>query len=114
MPSLAKTKVELKCSQTSHLIRFAIWYMENKGSISPTGRTMKGKSNDFFIRILEGLATNSDSKSFKEDLAVFKEYAAQKDKTEEEKLAEKTFKNDPEKMKTWKELQKQMQAARFK
>ena len=111
---MPKTKVELKVSQTSHLIRFAIWYMETKSTTSATGRVMKGRSNEFFIRVLEGLSSNSDSKQLKDDLAVFKEYAAQKDKSAEEILAEKTFKDDPEKMKTWKELQKQMQAARFK
>ncbi len=111
---MAKNKFELKVNQSSQLFRFALWYMETKGKKSKTGRYMSGRYNDFFVKILDGLASGSNKPEFKEEMAVFKEYQAQKDKSSEEILAEKTFKDDPEKLKTWKELQKQLKPHLFK
>ena len=111
---MAKTKIELKVSATSTLTKFISWYQDSKSTESKQGRIMKGRSNDFLIRVLEGLCSGSASNSFKDDLAVFKEFASEKDKSPEEIAAEKAFKNDAEKLKTWKQLQKDIAAAKKK
>ena len=111
---MAKTKIELKVSSTSTLTKFVSWFQNSKSTTSGTGRVMKGRSNDFLIRVLEGLCSGSASNSFKDDLAVFKEFASEKDKSPEEIAAEKAFKNDAEKLKTWNQLQKDIEKAKKK
>ena len=111
---MAKTKIELKVSSTSILNKFISWYQDSKSTESKQGRIMKGRSNDFLIRVLEGLCSGSAGNSLKDDLAVFKEFSSEKDKSPEEIAAEKAFKNDPEKLKTWKAFQKEIQAAKKK
>ena len=104
--------IYLKVSSTSILNKFISWYQDSKSTESKQGRIMKGRSNDFLIRVLEGLCSGSASNSLKDDMAVFKEFSSEKDKSPEEIAAEKAFKNDPEKLKTWKQFQKEIQAAK--
>lgn len=111
---MAKTKIELKVNTTSTLIKFVNWFQESKGSISDSGRKMKGRSNDFLIRILEGLCENSGNKEFGDDLEIFKEFSQQKNKSPEQVAAEKAFANDAEKLKTWNQLQKDIEKAKKK
>ncbi len=108
---MAKTKIELKVSQYSSIPKFTDWYKQAYATKSPTGRVMSGKSNDFLIRVLQSLC---DGKSIKAEQEIFNEFVASKDKSEDEILAEKIYANDPEKLKTFKQFQKELDKHRKK
>ena len=108
---MAKVKVELKVSPYSSIPKFIEWYKQARSTKSATGRVMSGKSNDFLIKVIEGLCSNNYSKKEQE---VFDEFIASKDKSEDEILAEKIYANDPEKLKTFKQFQKELDKHRKK
>ena len=93
------------------LKEFIDWYKGAKSTTSGTGRVMSGKSNDFLIKVIEGLC---DGKFSKEEQSIFTEFVASKDKSEDEILAEKRFAKDPEKLKTYKQLSKELDKYRKK
>ena len=72
---------------------------------------MSGKSNDFLIKVIEGLC---DGKFSKEEQSIFTEFVASKDKSEDEILAEKIYANDPDKLKTFQQFQKELAKHRKK
>ena len=108
---MAKTKIELKVSQYSSIPKFTDWYKQAYATKSPTGRVMSGKSNDFIIKVLQSLC---EGKFSADDKQVFTEFVASKDKSEDEILAEKHFAKDPEKLKTYKQLSKELDKYRKK
>tara|TARA_B100000131_G_C17718576_1_gene451836 strand:- start:179 stop:511 length:333 start_codon:yes stop_codon:yes gene_type:complete len=108
---MAKKSLELKIKDDSPILKFVKWYGEHFSTPSKTGRLMKGKSNDFIINFLENLLTENKVR-MKEDMEKINMFVALKDKSQEEIDAEKAFKNDAEKLKTWKQLQKDIAAAK--
>jgi len=110
---MAKTKIELKVNTSSNLIKFVDWFQDSKGSISDSGRKMKGRSSDFLIKFLEKICDGA-MKDMQVDLDVFQEYVDQKFKSPEQVAAEKAFANDPEKLKTWKQFQKEIALSKNK
>ena len=71
------------------------------------GMNMVARANMF------ELAKNS-GKFSKEEQSIFTEFVASKDKSEDEILAEKHFAKDPEKLKTYKQLSKELDKYRKK
>ena len=108
---MAKVKVELKVSPYSSIPKFIDWYKQAYATKSPTGRVMSGKSNDFIIKVLQSLC---DGKYSKQDQAIFDEFVVSKDKSEDEILAEKIYANDPDKLKTFQQFQKELAKHRKK
>tara|TARA_B100001250_G_scaffold138040_2_gene118128 strand:- start:1808 stop:2140 length:333 start_codon:yes stop_codon:yes gene_type:complete len=108
---MAKKSLELKLKDASPILKFVNWYGEHFSTPSKTGRVMKGKSNDFIINFLEHLLTGNKIK-VGEDMEKINMFVALKDKSQEEIDAEKAFKNDAEKLKTWKQLQKDIARAK--
>ena len=108
---MAKIKLELKVSPYSSILKFIDWYKGAKSTTSGTGRVMSGKSNDFLIKVIEGLC---DGKFSKEEQSIFTEFVASKDKSEDEILAEKIYANDPDKLKTFQQFQKELAKHRKK
>ena len=108
---MAKKSLELKLKDDSPILKFVKWYGEHFSTPSKTGRVMKGKSNDFIINFLEHLLTGNKIK-VGEDMERINMFVALKDKSQEEIDAEKAFKNDAEKLKTWKQLQKDIARAK--
>ena len=108
---MAKIKLELKVSPYSSILKFIDWYKGAKSTTSGTGRVISCKSNDFLIKVIEGLC---DGKFSKEEQSIFTEFVASKDKSEDEILAEKHFAKDPEKLKTYKQLSKELDKYRKK
>ena len=99
-------KVSLSASNKSVIYKFIKWYEKEYEYKSPNGtRMMKGKWNSFLVEVLETLMTGKDMKDYQ---AAFNNFVESKDKTEDEKLAEKAFAKDPEKLKTFKQLQKEL------
>ena len=107
---MAKRTIELKVKDTSPILKFINWYGEYFSTTSPTGRVMKGKSIEFVINFVEHILTGNNMK-LKEDKEILDVFTSLKDKTQEEIDAEKAFKNNPEKLKTWKQLQKDIDKA---
>tara|TARA_X000000368_G_C22680792_1_gene558148 strand:+ start:182 stop:514 length:333 start_codon:yes stop_codon:yes gene_type:complete len=108
---MAKVKVELKVSPYSSIPKFIDWYKQAYATKSPTGRVMSGKSNDFLIKVLQSLC---DGKFSATDKEVFTDFVASKDKTDDEILAEKIYANDPDKLKTFQQFQKELAKHRKK
>ena len=50
---MAKVKIELKANSPSSLTKFVKWYEKEYSTLSPSKRVMKGKVNDFFVKVLE-------------------------------------------------------------
>ena len=102
----------LKIKDNSPIPTFVKWYTEYYTEIKEgSGRKIKGKGNDFIIKFLEHALTKNGVR-FKEDLEKIETFISFSSKTQEEKDAEKAFKNNPEKLKTWKQLQKDIAAAK--
>ncbi len=103
-------KITLSASNKSVIHKFIKWYEKEYEYKSPKGtRIMKGKWNSFLVEVLETLMTDKGKKDYQ---AVFENFIESKDKTEDEKLAEKAFAKDPEKLKTFKQLQKELEKHR--
>ena len=107
---MAKKSLDLKLKDNSPIQKFVDWYAEHFSTMSKTNRKMKGKSNEFIINFLEHALTNNRVR-LKEDMEKIDMFISFKDKTQEEIDAEKAFKNNPEKLKTWKQLQKDIHKA---
>jgi len=108
---MAKKSLELKIKDTSPIQKFIVWYGEQFSTTSPTGRVMKGKSNDFIIGLLENILTRN-SVGIGKDKEKIDMFIALKDKSQDEIDAEKAFKDDAEKLKQWKQLKKDIAAAK--
>ena len=103
-------KITLSASNKSVIHKFIKWYEKEYEYKSPKGtRIMKGKWNSFLVEVLETLITDKGKKDYQ---AVFENFIESKDKTEDENLAEKAFAKDPENLKTFKQLQKELEKHR--
>lgn len=108
---MAKVKIELKANSPSSLTKFVKWYEKEYSTISATKRVMKGKVNDFFVKVLEVAVEGKKDTSIDEK---FKLFASLKDKSPEEIDAEIAFKNDPDGLKEWKRLNEKIKASKKK
>ncbi len=99
-------KVTLNTKAKSIIYKFQSWYEKEFEYKSPKGtRMMKGRWNAFLIEVLEDLMSGKKNPTHQE---VFNKFVESADKTEEELEAEKVFANQPEKLKTFKELRKEI------
>ena len=95
-------KYELKISSPSPIIDFDEWYGEKNATMKGTPpRKYKAKAKGVIVKMLEDLLDGKSLSGYKE---VIQDFNDNKDKMELELMAEKTFKNSPEKLKTFKEL----------
>ena len=95
-------KYELKVSSPSPIIEFDEWYGEKNATMKGTPpRKYKAKSKSLIVKMLEKLLNGESVSGYAE---MIKDFNESKNKSELEEMAEKTFKNSPEKLKTFKEL----------
>ena len=110
---MAKGKIELKLKDWSVLNKFVSWYSEEHSTTSPTGRKMKGKYNEFFIKFLESCVSDDPKKQTrKKCLQEFEKFSAVKNKSEEEIEAERALKGKPEELKEWKRINKLIKSSK--
>lgn len=108
---MATKQFVLKIKDNSPIQTFVKWYADYYTEVKEeSGRKMKGKSNEFIIKFLEHALTNNGVR-IKEDMEKINTFISFSSKTQEEKDAEIAFKNHPEKLKTWKQLQKDIDKA---
>lgn len=95
-------KYELKISSPSPIIEFDEWYGEKNASMKGNPpRKYKAKAKGVIVKMLEDLLDGKSLSGYKE---VIQDFNDNKDKSEMEIMAEKAFKSNPEKLKTFKEL----------
>ena len=95
-------KYELKIGSPSPIIDFDEWYGEKNAEMKGTPpRKYKAKSKGIIVKMLEDLLSGKGVSGYQE---VIKDFNDNKDKMELEVMAEKAYKNSPEKLKTFKEL----------
>ena len=95
-------KYELKINSPSPIIDFDEWYGEKNAEVKGTPpRKYKAKSKTLIVKILEDVLSGKGISGYQE---VIKDFNDNKDKMELEVMAEKAYKNSPEKLKTFKEL----------
>ena len=110
---MAKGKIELKLKDWSVLNKFIAWYSEEHSTTSPTGRKMKGKYNEFFIKFLESCVSDDPKKQTRDEcLKEFEKFSAVKNKSEEEIEAERALKGKPEELKEWKRINKLIKSSK--
>jgi len=108
---MATKQLVLKIKDDSPIKSFIEWYAEYFSVVKEkSNRKMKGNTPAFIIGFLEHALTNNGVR-LKEDMEKIDMFISFKDKTQEEIDAEKAFKNNPEKLKTWKQLQKDIHKA---
>ena len=99
---MALKKYELKLNANSPIIQFDEWFAEKNASMKGNPpRKYKAKSKPVIIDILEKFLTGDNLSGYKH---VVEDFNSSKDKSELEILADKAFKNNPEKLKTFKEF----------
>tara|TARA_R100001594_G_C3914792_1_gene234247 strand:+ start:145 stop:483 length:339 start_codon:yes stop_codon:yes gene_type:complete len=107
--AVSKKDLSLKVSSSSSIAKFIDWYGDAYSTKSKMGRVMKGKSAVFLQSLLDGVLEGSIDKKTND---IVKEFQLLKTKTPEEIWAEKTFKDAPEKLKKWSELQQDIEEAK--
>ena len=99
---MAQKKYDLKLAANSPILEFDEWFAEKKAVVKGNPpRKYKAKTKTLIIEILEKFLSGENLSGYKELIADFN---ISKDKSDLEILADTAFKNNPEKLKTFKEF----------